>query len=221
VSLPGELRVVEHVPRAFSALVVEEAPASLALSGGSTAHACYELLAVADIDWSEVEVFFGDERWVPVGDPESNEGRARHAFVDQVSPRQVHSMRNAGDTIEEAADAYDRLLRAHGPLDFVHLGLGPDGHTASLVPGDPVLDVSDADVAVSGEYQGRRRMTLTYPALNRARRVLWLVTGAEKSAMFARLKAADQAIPAGRVRQDTAIILADRDAAAGPRGGRS
>ena len=89
VSLRGELGVVDDVPRAFSALVVEEAPASLALSGGSTARASYELLAVADVDWSEVDVFFGDERWVPIGDPESNEGVARHAFLDQVHPRAV------------------------------------------------------------------------------------------------------------------------------------
>src|SRR4029450_4095690 len=108
VSLRGELRVVDHVPRAFPALVVEEAPESLALSGGSTARECYELLAVADVDWSEVDVFFGDERWGPGHDPESNEGMARQAFADQVHPRTVYSMRHAGNTIEEAADAYDR-----------------------------------------------------------------------------------------------------------------
>jgi 6-phosphogluconolactonase len=98
-------------------------------------------------------------------------------------------------------------------LDLVHLGLGPDGHTASLVPGDPVLDVTDADVAAAGPYQGRRRMTLTYPALNRARCVLWLVTGAEKADMLRRLRDGDPSIPAGRVRQDGATVLADRAAA--------
>ena len=98
-------------------------------------------------------------------------------------------------------------------LDLVHLGLGPDGHTASLVPGDPVLEVNDRPVALSGPYQGRRRMTLTYPILNHARRVLWLVTGAEKAGMLARLRNGDRSIPAGRVRQDHALVLADRAAA--------
>ena len=98
-------------------------------------------------------------------------------------------------------------------LDLVHLGLGPDGHTASLVPGDLVLDVTDADVTLTGVYQGRRRMTLTYPVLNRARRVLWVVTGGEKAGMLGRLSAGDPSIPAGRVRQDRALLLADRAAA--------
>lgn len=98
-------------------------------------------------------------------------------------------------------------------LDLVHLGLGPDGHTASLVPGDAVLEITDADVAVTGAYQERRRMTLTYPMLNRSRRVLWLVTGSEKSGMLVRLRDGDRSIPAGRVRRDRALVLADRAAA--------
>jgi 6-phosphogluconolactonase len=107
-------------------------------------------------------------------------------------------------------------------LDLVHLGLGPDGHTASLVPGEKVLDVAGVDVALTGLYQGRRRMTLTYPVLNRARRVLWVVTGAEKMAMLGRLLDGDASIPAGRVRRDLALVVADRAAAgksAGPEGG--
>ena len=98
-------------------------------------------------------------------------------------------------------------------LDLVHLGLGPDGHTASLVPGDAVLDVTGADVALTGVYQGRRRMTLTYPTLNRARRVLWVVTAAEKVEMLDRLRAGDVSIPAGRIRREQALVLADRAAA--------
>ena len=98
-------------------------------------------------------------------------------------------------------------------LDLVHLGLGPDGHTASLVPGDPVLKVHDAAVALAGTYQGRRRMTLTYPVLDHARRVLWVVTGADKAPMLARLRAGDKSIPAGRVRQNDAVVLVDRAAA--------
>jgi len=98
-------------------------------------------------------------------------------------------------------------------LDLVHLGLGTDGHTASLVPGDPVLGVADADVALTGIYQGRRRMTLTYPIINRCRRILWLVTGSEKVDMLLRLAEGDSMIPAGRVRREHALVLADRAAA--------
>jgi 6-phosphogluconolactonase len=119
--------------------------------------------------------------------------------------------------LEAAARQYAVILQeiAGSPpvLDLVHLGLGPDGHTASLVPGDPVLDVADADVALTGLYQGRRRMTLTYPLLNRSQRILWLVTGSEKAGMLVRLLDGDASIPAGRVRQDHAVVLADRAAA--------
>jgi len=98
-------------------------------------------------------------------------------------------------------------------LDLVHLGLGPDRHAASLVPGDAVLNVTDADVALTGVYQGRRRMTLTFPALDRARRVLWVVTGTEKTEMLQRLLEGDASILAGRVRREQAVVLADRAAA--------
>ena len=119
--------------------------------------------------------------------------------------------------LDEAAVRYAQTLVdiAGSPpvLDLVHLGLGTDGHTASLVPGDPVLDVTDADVAITGSYQGRQRMTLTYPILNRARRVLWVITGEDKAAMLVRLLRRDPTIPAGRVRQDHAVVLADQAAA--------
>jgi 6-phosphogluconolactonase len=119
--------------------------------------------------------------------------------------------------LEAAAARYSLLLQkiAGSPpvLDLVHLGLGPDGHTASLVPGDPVLKVTEADVAMTRPYQQRRRMTLTYPMLNRARRILWLVTGDEKAGMLVRLRDGDVTIPAGRVRREHALVLADRAAA--------
>jgi len=117
--------------------------------------------------------------------------------------------------LETAATRYAVTLAeiAGSPpaFDLVHLGLGPDGHTASLVPGDPVLEVTDADVALTGVYQGRRRMTLTYPILNRSRRILWLVTGSEKAGMLIRLRDGDPSIPAGRVRQDGALVLSRGD----------
>lgn len=212
MSLRGELRVVDDVPRAFAALVVEEAPASLALSGGSTARAGYELLAVADVEWSEVDVFFGDERWVPVDDPESNEGMARRAFVDQVHPRAVYSMRRAGDTIGEAADAYDRLLREYGSLDLVHLGLGPDGHTASLFPGSPALDEIERLVVATGDdLHPHPRLTLTFPAIAQSRLAVFTVAGEGKRDALDRVKAGD-AVPAARVSAGRVIWLVDEGA---------
>src|SRR3954447_2070988 len=124
--LAGEIRIVPHVPAAFAALVPAERPRSIALSGGDTARACYGLLATAaNLDWSVVDVFFGDERWLPVHDPESNEGMARLAFLDEVEPAWIHSMYDAGPDPEAAASAYERLVDDFGPIDIVHLGLGP------------------------------------------------------------------------------------------------
>jgi len=132
-------------------------------------------------------------------------------------PEQVYAMPVDEKDLESAARRYALTLReiAGSPpvLDLVHLGLGPDGHTASLVPGDPVLDVTDTDAAVTGVYQGRRRMTLTYPILNRSRTVLWLVTGSDKAGMLVRLRDGDLSIPASRVRRDHALVFADRAAA--------
>src|SRR6202008_3669416 len=146
------------------------------------------------------------ERVAPPDDPDRNLAHLRQALGP--APAQVQAMPvNDGD-LAAAAARYAALLPGH--FDLVHLGLGPDGHTASLVPGDPVLDITDADVALTEEYQGRRRMTLTYPIINRSRRILWLVTGSEKVAMLGHLRAGDTSIPAGRIRRDQAHLLADR-----------
>jgi 6-phosphogluconolactonase len=191
-----------------------------AVSGGHTPWIMLRHLANEDIPWSGMHIFQVDERVAPEGDADRNLTHLRESFLEHapLRPEQIHAMPVNSANLDAAAAQYALTLRdvAGTPavLDLVHLGLGPDGHTASLVPGDPVLEVTGADVALTGVYQGRRRMTLTYPALNRARRVLWVVTGAEKTGMLQRLMDGDASIPAGRVRRDDAVVLADRAAAA-------
>jgi 6-phosphogluconolactonase len=176
--------------------------------------------------WADVHVVQVDERVAPDGNPDRNLTHLRESLLAHcpLHPEQVHAMPVESADLEAATDRYALTLReiAGSPavLDLAHLGLGPDGHTASLVPGDPVLDVTDADVALTGLYQGRRRMTLTYPVLNRSRRILWLVTGSEKAEMLARLCEGDGSIPAGRISRHQAVLLADREAAARPESSR-
>jgi 6-phosphogluconolactonase len=215
MSLRGELRIVPHVPSAFAQLVTEDAPRSTALSGGDTARACYQLFATAaNVDWSGVDVFFGDERWVPIHDPDSNEGMARLAFLDELDPSRVHSLRHAGATIDEAAANYDALLRDFGPIDLIHLGLGPDGHTASLFPGSAALDVADALVVPNPRdaTHPHDRLTFTFPAIARSRTVVFTVAGEGKREAFARVRAGDD-LPAARVEADRIIWLVDPAAA--------
>lgn len=193
----------------------------MAVSGGQTPWAMLRALANEDVPWPSVHVFQIDERIAPAGDPDRNLTHLSESLLSRapLPPGHLHAMPVEMSDPEAAATEYTTTLRslAGAPpvLDLVHLGLGPDGHTASLVPNDPVLSVADRDVAVTGIYMGRRRMTLTYPVLNRARHLLWLVTGVEKVPMLERLRRADATIPAGRVRQDDALILADRAAAGG------
>jgi 6-phosphogluconolactonase len=191
----------------------------IAVSGGKTPWAMLRALAEEQVPWSGMEIVQVDERVAPAGHPDRNLTHLQESLLERspLRPERIHAMPVERSDLETAAAEYARTLEtlAGAPpvLDVVHLGLGPDGHTASLVPRDPVLEVTDRDVAITGPYQGRQRMTLTYPAINRARIILWLVTGAEKREMLQRLLAADPSIPAGRVRQDTALALADRAAA--------
>jgi 6-phosphogluconolactonase len=190
----------------------------MAVSGGRTPWVMLRALAAKDLPWSAVHIVQVDERVAPAGHPDRNLTHLQESLLDHalLPPGQIHAMPVESADLESAAGQYAATLRpiAGSPpvLDLVHLGLGPDGHTASLVPGDPVLNVEDADVATTGVYQARRRMTLTYPAIDRARRILWVVTGGEKAPMLRRLRDGDQSIPAGRVRREHALILADRAA---------
>ena len=215
------------VARQAAAIVAAEARAAIAargsfvmaVSGGRTPWLMLRALAHEDIPWEGVHVVQVDERVAPAGDQDRNLTHLRESLLEQacLHAEQIHAMPVEASDLCSAVARYAATLQqiAGSPpvLDLVHLGLGPDGHTASLVPGDPVLQVTDADVALTAVYQGRRRMTLTYPILNRSRRVLWLATGKDKAEMVARLYAGDTSIPAGRVQRDRALILADRAAA--------
>lgn len=196
--------------------------ATLAVSGGTTPWAMLANLARHALDWANVHVFQVDERAVPDGDDDRNLTHLRAALLDAaaIPAGNVHAI-PIGTDLDAAARDYDATLRhvAGGELDVVHLGLGDDGHTASLVPGDAVLGVDDRLVATTGEYRGARRVTLTYPALAAARRILWLVDGAAKADALRRLVAGDDSIPAGRVPQDRAVVHCDEAAVSSLLGG--
>jgi len=220
----------DAVARAAAAFIAAEARSAvaargrfvLAVSGGRTPWKMLRSLADEQIPWPAVHVVQVDERVAPDGDPDRNLTHLRESLLTHcpIPAEQLHEMPVESPDLEAATAQYAQTLRevAGSPpvLDLALLGLGPDGHTASLVPGDPVLDVTDADVALSGVYQGRRRMTLTYPLLNRSRQILWLVTGRDKAAVLSRLAAGDVSIPAGRIRREGALVLADPEAAAPP-----
>jgi 6-phosphogluconolactonase len=203
------------------AAVAEHDRFIMAVSGGHTPWQMLRALANEKMPWEKVHVVQVDERVAPAGDPDRNFTHLRESLLEHapLRPEQIHAMPVESPDLDDAAKRYAKTLQeiAGSPpvLDLAHLGLGPDGHTASLVPGDPVLNVTDADVAITGVYQNRRRMTLTYPILNRARQILWLVTGNDKVDALARLRAADVSIPAGRIQRDQAVVLADQAAATG------
>ena len=191
----------------------------MAVSGGKTPWAMLRVLAAEDVPWADVHVFQVDERLAADGDPDRNLTHLHASLLGHASipPNNIHAMPvTAADPAHGVRDYEETLVTWSGKppvLDLVHLGLGADGHTASLVPGDPALDCHDRDVAVTGVYQNRHRMTLTFPLINRSRRILWLATGAAKTPMVTRLLAADTTIPAGLVAQENAVLYVDRDAA--------
>lgn len=207
-----------HVAAEARAAVAVRGRFVMAVSGGRTPRQMLRALAVEDVPWHAVHLVQVDERVAPTGHPDRNLTQLRDSLLAHAAPppEQIYAMPVESPDLETAAARYAQTLEkiAGTPpvLDLAHLGLGSDGHTASLVPGDPVLEVTDRDVAVSGVYQGRRRMTLTYPMLNRSRRILWLVTGSEKAVVLARLRAGDPSFPAGRISREQALVLADRAA---------
>ena len=186
---------------------------AFAASGGSTPWRMFEVLAGMQVPWADVDLFQVDERIAPDGDPDRSMTHLRAALLPAAAAAAWHPMDVTAADPEAAAAAYATALPAR--LDLLHLGIGPDGHTASLVPGDPVLDVTDRDVAVTGEYQGRRRMTLTFPAIDRAAGAMWFELGAEKRAPLTLLVSGDRSIPAARVGTPDQVLVCDRWAAPG------
>jgi 6-phosphogluconolactonase len=209
-------RAADHVAAQAEEAVRERGRFTVAFSGGSTPARMFDALAERKLPWDAVHVFQVDERVAPDGHPDRNYTDLAARLLDRVPvpPENIHPMPVTAEDLEEAARAYAADLAevtGDGVLDLVHLGLGDDGHTASWPPGDPVVDAvgpDDPDVAVVGPFNGRLRMTLTPKAVNRARAILWLVDGAAKAPVLARLLAGDPAIPASRVRRDRAVVLA-------------
>ncbi|MGH9068723.1 MAG: 6-phosphogluconolactonase [Acidimicrobiales bacterium] len=219
----GELKVVEDVAGAFAEAVVQafsgrvDDTFSLALSGGDTARRCYERLAVdgsPGIDWWEVDVYWGDERCVPPDHPDSNQLLGRRSLLERVgAANSVHPMR-----CDEGPDPYQMKVGELGRFDLVHLGLGPDGHTASLFPGSAALDADPGRLVVGNtDPSGRnphQRMTLTYSGLARARLIVFTVSGPSKAeALRGVQEGAD--LPAARVEADRVLWLVDEEAMGG------
>ncbi len=216
------VRVVDDVAPAFADTVIEsfakrvEPGFTLVLSGGPTARLCYERLAdtgAAAVDWGVVDVLLGDERCVPADDPDANQRLVRESLLDRVAPVGAFHPMSCDDV-----DGFDRLVAWIPALDLVHLGLGPDGHTASLFPGSPDLDAPPGRMAVlthdpSG-LNPHPRMTLTLAALARARRVVFTISGASKHDAWEKINAGVD-LPATRVRAAEVIWIIDREAAGG------
>jgi 6-phosphogluconolactonase len=192
---------------------------TMAISGGRTPWEMIKILAQENLPWDKVYLFQVDERIAPDGNPDRNLTQLFNTIhgTRLMTRLNIFHMPVIAENLESACAEYENHIQqvtGSGKLDLIHLGLGSDGHTASLIPGDAVCEVKDQDVALTASpYQGRDRMTVTYPLINRAEKILWLVTGSEKATMLHRLLNKDPEIPAGRISQDQALIFADESAA--------
>jgi 6-phosphogluconolactonase len=205
-------RAAELIAAAGDEVVAERDRFTVAMSGGRSPWAMLAILGELEaMPWDRTELFQVDERVAAPGDEARN---LTHMVLGLSMDHQaaLRPMPVTQRDLDGAARDYEASLPDR--FDLVHLGLGPDGHTASLVPGDPVLEVADRRVAITGEYQGHPRMTLTYPAIDEARRIVWLVTGPDKKDPLQKLLAGDESIPAGRVRNANMVVVADEAAAA-------
>lgn len=218
----GELVVVDNVPGELAERVIEAFHSrphdsfSLAVSGGDTARRCYERLADdagSQIDWWKVDAYWGDERCVPLDHPDSNYHLVREALLERVGAVNA----NYPMRCDEGPDPYQLRLGELGRIDVIHLGLGPDGHTASLFPGSPALHADPGRLVVMNEDpSGRhpyRRMTLTFAGIERARLVLVTVSGESKREALAKVAAGDPGVPASHIRGDRVLWIVDPAAA--------
>lgn len=203
------VEAASHIVAVLRAALARNERALMAVSGGTTPGRAFERLKPADLDWDRVDIFQVDERVAPEGDPARNLAGLRTSLLSRV-PARAYPMPVGEADLDAAASAYARSLPP--AFDLIQLGLGADGHTASLIPGDAVLAASSDVAMTAGPYQGTRRMTLTAGPINRARSILWIVTGAEKRAALAALRAGRDDIPANRIARDHAVIIADRAA---------
>jgi 6-phosphogluconolactonase len=202
-------RAARFVAGCARAAVADHGRFSFAFSGGKTPWAMFAELNHEEVPWSSMDIFQVDERVAPDGDPDRNLTHLRQSLLN--ASAHVAPMPVTDPSLEDGALAYSEELPER--FDLVHLGLGPDGHTASLVPRDPVLKVTDRLVALTQPYDGHRRMTLTYPALARADEILWLISGADKREALSKLLSGDSSIPAGGVEAGHSTVMADASAA--------
>jgi 6-phosphogluconolactonase len=211
--------VAEEAARLIASLarkvVVDRGRFVMAVSGGSNPWQILRVLVKENVPWNKFHLVQVDERVAPSGHADRDLTHLRECFFTNamISKDHIYAMPVESSDLDSAAKQYAVLLSKIAgkipALDLVLLGLGADGHTASLIPGDPVLQMEDSDVGITGVYLGRKRMTLTYPIINRAQNILWVVTGAAKAPMLKRMLNADPSIPAGLICQDNAYVLAD------------
>lgn len=220
-SSPEEVaeKAAKHLEEKIRTAILTKGTFSMAISGGKTPWEMMKHLVKAKLRWEKVYIFQVDEREAPDGHEDRNLTQLFRCLDGSgiLTRVNIFPMHVIANNLEDEAQEYAKTIwevTGDGVLDLIHLGLGSDGHTASLIPGDPVCELLEQDVALTTQpYQGRLRMTMTYPLINRAKEILWVVTGQEKAEMLKRLLNQDQGIPAGRIKAENAIIIADRSAA--------